>query len=140
MAAMPYVAKQSMDTRFLMRYREGDEAAFQELFSRYRKVLYTLLWRYLGRHDLVEDVLQEEGTTTMPFDIMVLNDLDRFHLAGDVIDRVPDLGSRAAYSKQVFHDALLDHKTYIHKNDQDIPEVCNWKLSRSETQDVKHEK
>ena len=53
---------------------------------------------------------KEEGTTTTPFDMCVLNDLDRFHLVQDVIDRVPQLGARAAYAKQAIRDALIDHK------------------------------
>ncbi len=56
---------------------------------------------------------KEEGTTTTPFDMCVLNDLDRFHLVSDVIDRVPKLGARAAYAKQAIHDKLLEHKQYI---------------------------
>ena len=71
----------------------------------------------------------EEGTTTTPFDMVVLNELDRFHLVGDVIDRVPGLGSRAAYVKQFLRDKLLDHKKYINKYGQDMPEIRNWKWS-----------
>ncbi|MDP2171398.1 MAG: hypothetical protein Q8J96_13345, partial [Rhodocyclaceae bacterium] len=57
----------------------------------------------------------------------VLNDLDRFHLAGDVIDRVPSLGSRAAYAKQHLRDKLLDHKAYIENHGEDMPEIRDWK-------------
>lgn len=56
----------------------------------------------------------------------VLNDLDRFHLAGDVIDRVPGLGSRAAYVKQFLRDKPVDHKNYICKYGEDMPEICDW--------------
>ncbi|HEY6019733.1 MAG TPA: hypothetical protein VIY48_07475, partial [Candidatus Paceibacterota bacterium] len=62
-------------------------------------------------------------------DMVVLNDLDRFHLVGDVIDRVPGLGSRAAHAKQFLRDKLLDHKAYIEKHGQDMPEIRNWKWS-----------
>jgi xylulose-5-phosphate/fructose-6-phosphate phosphoketolase len=72
---------------------------------------------------------KEEGTTTTPFDMVVLNELDRFHLAGDVIDRVPGLGSRAAYAKQYLRDKLLDHKAYIEKHGEDMPEIRYWKWS-----------
>jgi len=57
----------------------------------------------------------------------VLNDLDRFHLAGDVIDRVPGLGSRAAYAKQFLRDNLVDHKNYICKHGEDMPEIRDWR-------------
>ncbi len=70
---------------------------------------------------------KEKGTTTTPFDMVVLNDLDRFHLAGDVIERVPSLDSRAAHVMQVLRDKLLDHKTYIEKHGEDMPEIRNWK-------------
>ena len=56
---------------------------------------------------------KEEGTTSTPFDMVVLNDLDRFNLFGDVIDRLPKLGSRAAYAKQAIDQKLLEHKQYI---------------------------
>ena len=58
--------------------------------------------------------------------MVVLNDLDRFHLVGDVIDRVPSLGSHAAYAKQFLHDKLLDHKAYIEKHGEDMPEIRDW--------------
>lgn len=74
---------------------------------------------------------KEEGTTTTPFDMVVLNDLDRFHLVGDVIDRVPGLASHAAYVKQILRDKLLDHKNYIKKYGEDMPEIRNWKWGLS---------
>jgi xylulose-5-phosphate/fructose-6-phosphate phosphoketolase len=57
----------------------------------------------------------------------VLNDLDRYHLFGDVIDRLPELGARAAYAKQAMRDKLIEHKQYISKNGEDIPDIRNWK-------------
>jgi len=76
-----------------------------------------------------EDVrgFKEEGTTTTPFDMVVLNDLDRFHLFGDVLDRLPQLGSSAAYAKQYIRDKLLEHKHYIAEHGEDMPEIRNWK-------------
>lgn len=72
---------------------------------------------------------KEEGTTTTPFDMCVMNDLDRFHLASDVIDRVPGLESKAAYVKQVLKDKIIQHKEYITKYGEDMPEIRNWKWS-----------
>jgi len=69
---------------------------------------------------------KEEGTTTTPFDMVVLNDMDRFHLVGDVIDRVPQLGAKAAYAKQAIRDKLIEHTQYIHKYGEDMPEILNW--------------
>jgi xylulose-5-phosphate/fructose-6-phosphate phosphoketolase len=70
---------------------------------------------------------REEGTTTTPFDMVVLNGLDRFHLALDVIDRLPQLGARAAYFRQAVRDRLIDHKQYIEKHGEDMPELAGWR-------------
>ena len=59
--------------------------------------------------------------------MVVLNDLDRFHLAGDVIDRLPQLGSRAAYFKQAIQEKLIDHKQYIDQHGDDMPAISGWK-------------
>ena len=69
---------------------------------------------------------KEEGTTTTPFDMCVLNDLDRFHLVMDVIDRVPGLAARAAYAKQALRDKLIDHHEYIRRYGDDMPEIKDW--------------
>ena len=70
---------------------------------------------------------KEEGTTSTPFDMCVLNDLDRFHLVSDVIDRVPKLGARAAYAKQAIRDKLTEHKEFICRHGDDMPEITDWK-------------
>ena len=70
---------------------------------------------------------EEEGTTTTPFDMVVRNDLDRFHLASDVIDRVPKLRYLAAYAKQGMRDRLIEHKQYITRYGDDMPEVKQWR-------------
>jgi xylulose-5-phosphate/fructose-6-phosphate phosphoketolase len=76
---------------------------------------------------------KEEGTTTTPFDMAVLNNLDRFSLVNDVIDRVPTLATRAAYAKQAIRDKLLDHKRYIARYGDDMPEIRDWQWGGSST-------
>ena len=96
-------------------------------FHGYPWLIHRLAYRRTNHKNLHVRGYKENGTTTTPFDMVVLNDLDRFHLVGDVIDRVPGLGSKAAYAKQFLRDKLLDHKAYIEKHGQDMPEIRNWK-------------
>jgi len=70
---------------------------------------------------------KEEGTITTAFDMTVLNEMDRFHLALDVLDRVPRLGNTGAYLKQHLKDKLVEHKRYIEQHGEDMPEIQNWK-------------
>jgi xylulose-5-phosphate/fructose-6-phosphate phosphoketolase len=93
----------------------------------YPWLIHRLTYRRTNHKNLHVRGYKEEGTTTTPFDMVVLNDLDRFHLVGDVIDRVPDLGSKAAYTKQFLRDKLLDHKAYVHKHGEDMPEIRDWR-------------
>jgi xylulose-5-phosphate/fructose-6-phosphate phosphoketolase len=95
-------------------------------FHGYPWLIHRLTYRRTNHQQMHVRGYKEEGTTTTPFDMVVLNDLDRFHLAGDVIDRVPGLGSRAAYVKQYLRDKLLDHKHYIHEHGEDMPEIRDW--------------
>jgi xylulose-5-phosphate/fructose-6-phosphate phosphoketolase len=95
----------------------------------YPWLIHRLTYRRTNHNRMHVRGYKENGTTTTPFDMAVLNDLDRFHLVGDVIDRVPSLGSRAAYVKQFLRDKLLDHKAYIDKHGEDMPEILNWKWS-----------
>ncbi|MGC1394526.1 MAG: phosphoketolase family protein, partial [Coleofasciculaceae cyanobacterium] len=92
----------------------------------YPWLIHRLTYRRTNHENLHVRGYKEEGTTTTPFDMVVLNDLDRFHLAGDVIDRVPKLGYTAAYAKQYLRDKLIDHKHYITKHGDDMPEIRNW--------------
>jgi xylulose-5-phosphate/fructose-6-phosphate phosphoketolase len=100
-------------------------------FHGYPLLIHRLTYRRTNHHQLHVRGYKEEGTTTTPFDMVVLNDLDRFHLVGDVIDRVPSLGSRAAHVKQFLRDKLMDHKNYIHKHGEDMPEIRNWQWTLS---------
>ena len=70
---------------------------------------------------------REEGSTTTPFDMTVRNGLDRFHLAGDAIDRVPRLGNRAAHVQQLIRDVLVKHRRYIEEHGEDLPEIREWR-------------
>ena len=75
---------------------------------------------------------KEEGTTTTPFDMTVLNDLDRYHLAGDVVDRVPRLQTIGAHFKQFLRNKLVQHKEYIYTHGEDMPEVRDWTWTAGE--------
>lgn len=92
----------------------------------YPWLIHRLTYRRTNHDNLHVRGYKEEGTTTTPFDMVVLNDLDRFHLAGDVIDRVPKLGYTAAYAKQYLRDKLIEHKHYIAKYGDDMPEIRDW--------------
>jgi len=92
----------------------------------YPWLIHRLCYRRTNHKNLHVRGYKEEGTTTTPFDMTVLNDLDRFHLAGDVIDRVPELGYAAAYTKQLIRDKLIEHKQYIHQHGEDMPEIREW--------------
>ncbi len=101
-------------------------------FHGYPWLIHRLTYRRTNRDKLHVRGYKEEGTTTTPFDMVVLNELDRFHLAGDVVDRVPELGSRAAYIKQYIRDKLIEHKNYIYQHGEDLPEIRNWKWGADE--------
>jgi xylulose-5-phosphate/fructose-6-phosphate phosphoketolase len=89
----------------------------------YPWLIHRLTYRRTNHKNLHVRGYKEEGTTTTPFDMVVLNDLDRFHLAGDVIDRAQKLGYTAAYTKQFLRDKLIEHKHYIAKHGDDMPEI-----------------
>lgn len=96
-------------------------------FHGYPWLIHRLAYRRTNHGNLHVRGYKEEGTTTTPFDMCVRNQIDRFNLVGDVIDRVPQLGSAAAYGKQMIRDMLIEHQHYVAKYGQDIPEIRNWK-------------
>ena len=92
----------------------------------YPWLIHRLTYRRTNHHNLHVRGYKEEGTTTTPFDMVVLNDLDRFHLVMDAADRVPALAARAAHLRQLMRDKRIDHKQYIVKHGEDMPEVRDW--------------
>jgi xylulose-5-phosphate/fructose-6-phosphate phosphoketolase len=113
------------------------DADFDQLFTRNKPVIFAyhgypwlihrLTYRRTNHDNIHVRGYKEEGTITTPFDMTVLNDMDRFHLVMDVIDRLPQLGQSAAYLKQEMQDTLIRHRQYIREEGIDLPEVLNWK-------------
>ncbi len=116
-----------------------DDKAFDVLFTREKPIIFAyhgypwlihrLTYRRTNHKNLHVRGYKEEGTTTTPFDMVVMNDLDRFHLVEDVVERVPALGPRAAYVTQAIREKLIDHKNYVRRYGQDMPEVREWRWS-----------
>jgi xylulose-5-phosphate/fructose-6-phosphate phosphoketolase len=112
------------------------DAEFDDLFTSDRPVIFAyhgypwlihrLTYRRANHDNLHVRGYKEEGTTTTPFDMVMLNDLDRFHLVMDVIDRVPSLGSRAAHVRQAMIDQRLHHRQYTRDHGEDSPDITNW--------------
>ncbi|MBX6419774.1 MAG: phosphoketolase family protein [Nevskia sp.] len=92
----------------------------------YPWLIHRLTYRRAGHANLHVRGYKEEGTTTTPFDMAVRNELDRFHLVADVADRVPKLAYRAAYLKQLVRDKLVEHRNYIVRRGEDLPEIRQW--------------
>jgi xylulose-5-phosphate/fructose-6-phosphate phosphoketolase len=95
----------------------------------YPWLIHRLTYRRTNHANIHVRGFKEEGTTTTPFDMVVLNDLDRFHLVGDVIDRLPQLGASGAYVKQAMRDKLIEHSFYVREHGDDMPEVKSWRWS-----------
>jgi xylulose-5-phosphate/fructose-6-phosphate phosphoketolase len=110
---------------------------FDQLFTKDKPIIFAyhgypwlvhrLTYRRSNHRNLHVRGYKEEGTITTPFDMAVLNDLDRFHLAGDALDRLPQLGARVAYVKQRLRARLTEHRSYIRQHGQDMPEIRNWR-------------
>jgi xylulose-5-phosphate/fructose-6-phosphate phosphoketolase len=113
------------------------ERDFQDVFTTDKPIIFAyhgypwlihrLTYRRANHANIHARGYKEEGTTSTPFDMVVMNDLDRFHLVSDVVDRVPKLRQRAAYVKQQMRDKLISHKLYVREHGEDMPEIRDWK-------------
>lgn len=117
-----------------------DDHAFDSLFTRDRPVIFAyhgypymihrLTYRRANHHGFHVHGFQEEGTTTTPFDMAVMNKIDRFHLAIAALDRLPSLSVRASQARQRFLDKLIEHDRYVREHGQDMPEIREWAWPR----------
>jgi xylulose-5-phosphate/fructose-6-phosphate phosphoketolase len=96
-------------------------------FHAYPWLIHRLTYRRTNHGNIHVRGYKEEGTITTPFDMTVLNDLDRFHLVMDGIDRLPQTGDKGVYLKERLKDKLFEHKQYIDKYGEDLPEIRNWR-------------
>ncbi len=108
-------------------------------FHGYPWLIHRLTYRRKGHSNLHVRGYVEEGSTTTPFDMVVLNRMDRFSLVNDVIDRVPQLATRAAYAKQAIRKRLFDHKLYIQQYGDDMPEIRDWRWGGSASTSAKRD-
>jgi xylulose-5-phosphate/fructose-6-phosphate phosphoketolase len=99
-------------------------------FHGYPWLIHRLTYRRTNHGNLHVRGYKEEGTTTTPFDMCVLNQIDRFNLVSDVIDRVPKLGERAAYAQQEIREKLIDHRNHISRTGDDLPEIRSWRWGK----------
>ena len=113
------------DYDFDLLFTRGKPVIFA--FHGYPWLIHRLTYKRTNHSNIHVRGYKEEGTITTPFDMTVLNDMDRFHLVMDVIDRLPQLGERYAYLKQEMQDKLITHRTYINREGIDMPEVLNWR-------------
>jgi xylulose-5-phosphate/fructose-6-phosphate phosphoketolase len=100
-------------------------------FHGYPTLIHRLTYRRTNNRNIHVRGYTGEGTTITPFDMVVMNDLHRFHLVEDVINRLPCLGSKGAYTKQWLQNKLLDHKAYIEMYGDDMPEINAWQWTQS---------
>jgi xylulose-5-phosphate/fructose-6-phosphate phosphoketolase len=99
-------------------------------FHGYPWLIHRLTYRRTNHDNIHVRGYKEEGTITTPFDMTVLNDMDRFHLVQDVIERLPHLQDRLSHLKQQMQNKLIEHRNYIYKNGEDMPEIRNWKWDK----------
>ncbi|MEV4847535.1 phosphoketolase family protein [Micromonospora matsumotoense] len=97
----------------------------------YPWLIHRLTYRRTNHHNMHVRGYKEEGTTTTPFDMLVVNDMDRFHLVMDVIDRVPGLGRKAAVLRQQMVDKRAEHRAYVRRTGEDLPEIRDWVWPRT---------
>jgi xylulose-5-phosphate/fructose-6-phosphate phosphoketolase len=93
----------------------------------YPSLIHRLTYRRSNHQNFHVHGYREEGTTTTPFDMVVRNGIDRYHLVAAVIDRVPTLSDRAAYAKQRIRDRLIEHTRYIAEHGDDMPDIRDWR-------------
>jgi xylulose-5-phosphate/fructose-6-phosphate phosphoketolase len=96
-------------------------------FHGYPWLIHRLIYKRANHDNFHVHGYREEGTTTTPFDMTVLNRLDRFSLASDAIDRVPRLREQAGHVQQLLRDRLLDHRAYVRQHGVDMPEIAQWR-------------
>lgn len=96
-------------------------------FHGYPWLIHRLTYNRANNANIHVRGYKEEGTVTTAFDMTVLNEMDRFHLVMDAIDRLPKAGSKGVHLKQKLQDKLIAHKVYICENGKDMPEIKNWK-------------
>jgi xylulose-5-phosphate/fructose-6-phosphate phosphoketolase len=152
-ARLPDLRVRVVNVVDLMRLQPSDEhphglsdTEFDALFTTERPVIFAyhgypwlihrLTYRRRNHADMHVRGYREEGTTTTPFDMVMLNDLDRFHLVMDVIDRVPGLAERAAHVRQEMADERLRHRAYTREHGTDPPELVGWRWQPAEAPDT----
>ena len=113
------------DADFDMLFTKSKPVIFA--FHGYPWLIHRLTYNRTNHANIHVRGYKEEGTITTAFDMTVLNDMDRFHLVQDILDRLPNLGDEVAYLKQEMQDKLIEHKYYIRKNGLDMPEISSWK-------------
>jgi len=96
-------------------------------FHGYPWLIHRLTYRRTNHGNFHVRGYKEEGTTSTPFDMVVMNQIDRFNLVRDVIERLPQLGARAAYAVKAVNEKLIDHRSYITRHGDDMPEISGWR-------------